>query len=668
MRRLFGVVLTALLTALPGAAASAAPSASAGAYRNFRAAVYVVVDSTQALADRATFERQYARVAGQVHFDKVYIEVYRDRTFATDAEIETVKRYFREKGVAVAGGVTLAAGGKGGQFGTFDYEIAADRDECRKAAELAARHFDEVILDDFFFYTSKSDADIRAKGARSWTDYRLDVMRTAAADLVVGPAHAVNPNVRMVIKYPNWYEHFQGLGYDLDKEARIFDGIYAGTETRDPTLTDQLLQQYESYEIIRYYANIRPDWHNIGGWVDTGSLRTADRYVEQLRDTLLAKAPEITLFCWYDLVGPRPPTPLDAWFSAIKPDDETAWTNKTFYKAMRAGYRQTPSAFAGMPPPPLGWALAAGHAFADVDKVLGQLGKPIGIAAYKPYQSRGEDFLQNYLGNVGLPIEMTPAFPDKARLVLLTESAARDVDIIAKIKRLLQSGGSVVVTPGFLRATQDKGLRDIVEWETTGKVALVGDFINGFGAGNGESLNDAGIASQPVLFPEVRFYTNDSWAIIRGVAGAKGYPILLSNAYAQGTIYLLNVPENPADLYRLPQGALSQIKAYLMADAVVRLQGPASTSLFTYDNGAFVAVNYRNETSSVDLSVAGTSAVVRDLKTGKTLVAQPVSPEERLRRDTLKRWSNIPERTVFRVTLDAHDFGAYRVETGHHVP
>ncbi len=48
------------------------------------------------------------------------------------------------------------------------------------------------------------------------------------------PARAVNPNIKMIIKYPNWYEHFQGLGYDLDKEAQMFDAIYTGTETRDP--------------------------------------------------------------------------------------------------------------------------------------------------------------------------------------------------------------------------------------------------------------------------------------------------------------------------------------------------------------------------------------------------------------------------------------------------
>src|SRR5262249_57277515 len=48
-----------------------------------------------------------------------------------------------------------------------------------------------------------------------------------------------NPRVKVIIKYPNWYEHFQGLGYDLDVEAKQFDAIYTGTESRDPYITDQ---------------------------------------------------------------------------------------------------------------------------------------------------------------------------------------------------------------------------------------------------------------------------------------------------------------------------------------------------------------------------------------------------------------------------------------------
>ncbi len=68
---------------------------------------------------------------------------------------------------------------------------------------------------------------------------------------------------------------------------------------------------------------------------------------------------------------------------------------------------------------------------------------------------------------------------------------------------------------------QDKGLSDIVEWQATGRTVLVHDFLNGFGAGSGSSLNDAAHDNPAVLFPEIHFFTNDSWPIIRGVAGAK---------------------------------------------------------------------------------------------------------------------------------------------------
>jgi hypothetical protein len=33
-----------------------------------------------------------------------------------------IKKFFTNRGVIVGGGLTLAAGGKGGQLGTFDFE------------------------------------------------------------------------------------------------------------------------------------------------------------------------------------------------------------------------------------------------------------------------------------------------------------------------------------------------------------------------------------------------------------------------------------------------------------------------------------------------------------------------------------------------------------------
>ena len=348
LQRVFGLVMAVL------AALFAAAPANAGAYKNFRAAIYITVHDTKRLADPATFNRDFARVSSQLQFDKVYIEAYRDRVFATDAELEAVKHEFQANGIQTSGGITLAAGGSGGQFGTFDYEIPADRAECERAVRLIARHFDEVILDDFFFYTSKSDADIAAKGARSWTDYRLDKMREVSRDLVLGPARQENPRVHVIIKYPNWYEHFHGLGYDLAEEAHMFDSIYTGTETCDPVITDQLLQQYESYEIYRYLSNVRPG-ANLGVWADTYDTRSIDRYAEQLWDGLFAKAPEQMLFNWSPMAEAKPAT---AGERPLGPAVDQLQMARSAAAA---------------------WASAANEALHIADGVApGQLGKPIG--------------------------------------------------------------------------------------------------------------------------------------------------------------------------------------------------------------------------------------------------------------------------------------------------
>lgn len=645
----WGIAAALLLAcAMWPAAQPHAAAAAAGKYQSFKVAIYVIVNSTKMLADPAEREREWDRVSRQVKFDKVYIEVYRDGTFATDDEIETVKKFFESKGIEVAGGVTLASGGNNAQFGTFDYADPKDRATCQRAVELAAKHFDTVILDDFFFYTSKSDADIAAKGKRSWTEYRLDTMRDAAANLVLKPARTVNPKIKMIIKYPNWYEHFQGLGYDLDKEAHMFDAIYTGTETRDPVVTDQLLQQYESYEIYRYFSNIRPDGQNLGGWVDNYGDLYVDRYAEQLWLTMFAKAPEITLFNWFSMADPNavPAGDRKAWEKA---PTSFRWQDMT-KSYVSSGAKDDAGA---------GWGRAAGYSLEQVDGLVSKLGHPIGIASYKPYQSIGEDFLHDYLGNIGLPIELYPQFPDQADIVLLTEAAKFDPDIIAKIKKHLSEGKSVVVTSGFLRAIQDKGFKDIAEWEDTGRSVLVHDFINGFGAGNGTRLNDAAHDNPAVLVPEIHFFTNDSWPIIRGVASAKGFPMMLMNRYSKGVIYLLNIPENIGDLYNLPQPLVTQMKTYIQGNFPVRLDAPSPMSLFAYDNKTFVVESFRADKSTAHVSVLGANLKLRNLVTGETLTADPVPPPPK---SPFGPPPNLgPTRSSFTLSVEPHSFAGFEI-------
>jgi hypothetical protein len=587
--RLAGALAAAAFVAAQCPAQAAEPVAPGHHYQHFKTAIYIPVNVTRSLADPKVFEHQFARAMSQVPFDKVYIEAFRDNHFASDAEIEAVKRQFQAKGIEVAGGVTLAAGGFNGQFMTFDYEKPEDREMAKRAMALAARHFDSVILDDFFFYTSKSDADIAAKGDRSWTQYRLDTMRKVSRELVLAPAKAANPKVKVTIKYPNWYEHFQGLGFDLAQQPEMFDSIYTGTETRDPVITDQLLQQYESYNIIRYYNTLRRDGKNGGGWVDTYSVRYLDRYAEQLWDTLFAKAPEITLFNWHPIALDMPaPAGARPWA-----EQDTSFNWKRIVGQWHAAHPHESA--------PPGWGLAAGAALKQVDAVLGQLGRPVGIPSYKPANSSGEEFLQNYLGNVGIPIEMTSRFPTGADTILLTQSAAADPEVIDKVKEQLRAGKVVFVTSGFVKATmdpkrKDRGFEDLLEVYPTGQEVALNDYYNGYGAGNGRSLrDDPKVAPRDVLFPEMHYFTNDAWPIIRGVAGARGFPILLMNRYSKGILYVLTIPSNIGDLYSLPPGVIDSIKTYLLADEPVRIESPAGVSLFTYDNGAYVIQSFRDE-------------------------------------------------------------------------
>src|SRR6185437_7687254 len=306
-KRLVNGFCGALAAACLLLASSAAQAATAQRpYKNFSVAIYIPVFSTNQLADPKVLQQQFDRIWSQVHFNKVYLEDYRSGLFADPAALDRIARFFRAHGITVNGGITLTAADQCGPFRSFDYENPKDIATAKRAIREAASHFDTVILDDFTFYNTRSDADIRAKGSQSWTEYRLRKMRQVAQHLILGTARSVNPHVKVIIKYPNWYEHFQGLGFDLDHEAQMFDYIYTGTETRDPVETYQLLQQYESYLIYRYYSNIRPDGGNLGGWVDTFETRYADRYAEQLWDTMFAKSPEITLFSWTQLASAAP--------------------------------------------------------------------------------------------------------------------------------------------------------------------------------------------------------------------------------------------------------------------------------------------------------------------------------------------------------------------------
>jgi hypothetical protein len=624
---------------------NAAP-AVAPAHEQFRVAVYIPVGVVERLKDAAWLRSSWDEISSQVRVDKVYIETYRSGTLADDSLLETVKSFFTARGVQVAGGIAYAAGGdmagfessegSDGQFISFCYTNPKERAYVKNVAEVTARHFDEIILDDFFFNNTKRDSDIAAKGNQSWTDFRLKLMDEVSRDLIIGPARAVNPKVKIIIKFPNWYEHFQANGYDLDQEPKIFDGIYTGTETRDPVITDQHLQQYETYQIVRYFDNISPQG-NGGGWVDVYDNRYLDRYAEQLWDTMLTKTPQILLFQYSDLLRP----------AEIGDRKEWSGLDTTFNLAGLGKWHAASASSA-----PANYAAAAGYALSEVNAVVGKLGTPIALASYKPFQSTGEDYLHNYLGMIGIPIDLHPEFPANAKTILLTESAKFDPEIVVKIRTHLEAGGNIVITSGLLSALQDKGISQIADIRATGNVLRAQEYWGASGAGAGAGLG----TTSDVLIPEIAFQTNDAWPVVRGTANGRGAPLLIMDRYSKGILYVLTIPENANDLYALPQPVLTAIKQYLLRDFPVQIDAPSNVSLFAYDNQTFVVESYLDTPAPVTVSVLGTMTKLRNLTTGELLSATPPPPTN------VRRPRHQPLHTEFHIDIQPHSFVAFAEE------
>jgi len=615
-------------------------TSTAKGYEGFKVAVYTRAQEVNKMGDVNWLSTRWDEISRQVHVDKIYLETHRDVVLVSEETMEKAKKFFADKGVEVAGGITYTIM-ESNRFQTFCYTRPESRKRVKEIAEYTAKQFDEVILDDFFFTNCKCEACIKAKGDQSWSEFRLDLMKGAAKNLIVGPAKKVNPKVKFVIKYPNWYEHFQGCGFNLEAQPKIFDGIYTGTETRDPVYTDQHLQQYESYLVFRYFENIKPGG-NGGGWVDTGAMRYMDRYAEQLWDTIFAKAPEITLFDFRQMVSPIREGLKAAWQG-----QQTSFDYNDMMKPIKLadGTEVAPSTM----------ARAAGYAFEQIDSFIGKLGNPVGVVSYKPYHSVGEDFLHNFVGMCGVAMDLRPEFPTDANIIFLNESAKFDKKIVEKIKGQLDAGKSVMITSGLYKSLQGNGIESIVELRIDGEKAITSKFWSrrSFWGRQGTVYE----SKSPIIISEIKYLTNDSWEEVSCLASGNGYPILHSADYAKGRLYILTIPDNFGDLYNYPAEVLNQIREVLMKDIYVRIEGPAQVAIFVYDNDTFIVESFLDEPADIRVVADKRIGKLKDLVTNEEVAGELIQPPAR-------RFGPVvaPDKMGFNLKLKPHSFRVFKGE------
>lgn len=552
-----------------------------GHYKNFKTVVYIPAGVANALNPERIL-RDYDFLEKYIGLDKVYLETHRGDTDVTKEQILFVKGFLEDKGVEVSGGITTTINNpektsmvKQRMFNTFCYTDPAMRDRIKAISEYTASLFDEVILDDFYFTNCACESCIAAKGDRDWVTFRRELMKDVSENLIVGPAKAVNPKVKVVIKYPNWRESYHFTGYVPEVQKDIFDATYIGTETRSPAYADQHLPEYLSYSLARYMQNAWPGRCG-GGWFDPYQCWSADRYLEQAYLTAFSGVKELMHFQWSDVAH---------------------------------NY----------------FACAMGLQLKKIDDMLEGIGRAKGVAAYIPFASHGENHLDMRLGMIGMPVEPVSEFPENAKKLLLTESALADKDIVDKLVKYVRAGGDAMITTGFLREAGDK-LRKagLTEGYLTGrKINVTRYHVTGDRAGYIEHRD-------PMLFPEIVHGNNDSWSLLNGGDGDLHSSLLLRSSYGAGRLYILAVPENDADLYRMPKLTTDVIKRALTDDEGVYMTCN-NASLFTYDDGSMIVYRYvkpdLNAAHALIHTTRKASALV-DACTGREYPVREVSFEE----------------------------------------
>lgn len=509
-------------------------------YKNFTNVVYIPAWIAKNLT-KEKLEYDYDFIEEYIGLDKVYLETHREDIDVSKEQILMIKNFLEEKGVIVSGGITTvtpdfdgAETGKRRLFNTMCYTDPAMREKVKKISEYTASMFDEVILDDFYFTNCSCESCIKAKGDRDWVTFRKELLLDVSKNLIVDPAKKINPNIKMIIKYPNWRESYHFTGYLPKDQQSIFDGTYTGTETRSPKYADQHLPEYLSYSLVRYMDN---GWlgRNGGGWFDTYQCFSADRYLEQGYLTAFAKAKELMFFQWSDLI------------------------DNHFVGGVKIQLKK-------------------------IDDMINDIGNPTGLSTYIPYESSGENHLEMRLGMLGIPIDTTPEFPMDKKNILLTESSACDKDIVEKLEKYVRNGGDVIITSGFMKKLGDDirkvGITEAVV--TDRKIAVSRYHMTGDWAGY---IDDV----KPVVFPEIVHGNNESWSILNGGDDDYHTSLILMSTYGKGRLFIVSIPDNQGDLYKVPRPAIDVLKR--ITRTPVYASGK-DFSMFTYDDGSIILYRY----------------------------------------------------------------------------
>jgi hypothetical protein len=508
-----------------------------------------------------------AAVMARFQVSKIWIEGRRGDQYVTPELLGAARDDFRTRGLLVSGGFTTVPSKTFGvpsnpdttvgRIWWLNFQAAKTQADIAKFYTENAAIFDEIMVDDFYATEDTTPESEKARGNLSWSEYRRKLLVSLIDSAMLKPARAVRPETRVIIKFPQWYEAFQIRGYDPPGMAAAASQIWVGTETRNPrTASFGFMAPTAGYINFRWLAANAKE--KIGGaWFDHLDC-TAQNFVDQAYESVLAGARELTLFNLGDLMEGHPGQPL---FIAALPE------------------------------------------LSDLaEKVRGRAVD--GVYYYKPPASDGMEnaYLMDYLAVIGLPLLPQASYPDGARVLVLGRHAGADAQLLPRIKQHLSRGATLVLTPALVRM-MGKPLADLSGVKVSEKMqAASADAVDV----HGQRLSLA----KPL---EIDEGLDAPRGLVEFSAFVNGRPVPLLTArkVGRGRILVWNLftfanggrslPPRELGLPEIPQPLADALRGEVMAPLGVRLESPTKVGFYMFgDARAFY--NFRDEDVVVRLN------------------------------------------------------------------
>jgi len=523
--------------------------------------VYATAGDVRHYLGTASGREKTLEVLHRLGVARVFLEGRRGDDCVPPEALAEARDFLTARKMRAAGGIATVPGRTFGQrqnsgLDWLNWEDAKTRRDVAGFFTEDAPLFSELIVDDFFCTGDTSPASEHARGERTWAAYRRDLLVSLIGPSLKQPARAARPGVRLIVKFPQWYDRFHLFGYDPPRMAAQFDQVWVGTEVRDPqTQRMGFVQPTEGYMNFCWLASIGGE-KVAGAWFDHIECSAQD-FVNQAYGSVLAGARELTLFHLGDVMAGHPGDALLA----------SRWPDLSELARRVRGQRRE------------------------------------GIAFYKPPNSDADEnfYLMDYLGMIGLPIVPVAQYPETARVAFLGVQAAADPEIGGRVERHLGRGATLVFTPAFVRRAG--------QWASR----LAGVEAGPTAAPGLATEASAGQTAIPLTRPlevDASLRASDCQVLLSAGVAGHPLPLLTTRRSGKGRILVLNVRTFAEQDFRdvgewllapkrrglpeIPQPLADRLRAPLLEPLGLRFEAPAGVALYLFAQGRCLC-NFRAE-------------------------------------------------------------------------